>query len=588
MDKRDSAVTERPAFDAADMIVFNGKIFSIKEDGTVTGGSAVVIRDGIIEDVCETDEEAMRYAGPATELMDCRGNTILPGLCDDHAHPSWAASFYIGCSLFEVISSSEDTSDDTIEKYKERLKAYVEENPDYGLYRGIGWNRAYFSGACRDPRWPTRHDLDEVCSDKPVILESYCQHALWANTKAIEMAGITAETPDPETGELQREADGYPSGIFMEFEPMALLKEGIASYDFTVEQYKNALLRYQREDANYFGVTLVNDCYCTENAIKAYKELAEADELTVRFRGVYKLENASDEDVEKIRRRAGDDNINDLYQINTIKIFIEGEPAMLEPYDEAAAREMGYPPGYSGETFWPDEVIYPILRECADTGMQIHIHAMGDKAVRQAARGLAEAQKETGRRNRNIIAHLMAVSDEDIKIMAENEIMCSCQPRWMVYETDAEDFYSVMFGRKRALEFWPNKRLSDAGCVVAYGTDFPVSPPPNPYQEIQCAMTRSVFEEDVYQYPKYKGTVYGPEDDPHRDCVSLESAVKSLTYNGAWQNFLEDVTGSIEKGKSAEIVVLDRDITSIPVEDIHKIKVRRTVFKGKTVFDNRL
>lgn len=585
MAKKENIGKERLISGAADMIVFNGKVFSVSEDDTVIGGSAVVICDSVIKTVCETDEEAMRYAGDETELIDCQGNTILPGLCDDHAHPSWAASFYIGCSLFEAMSSPEDTSDDAIEKYRERLRPYIAANPDYKLYRGIGWNRAYFSGTCKDPRWPTRHDLDQVCRDKPVILESYCQHALWANTKAIEMAGITADTPDPETGEIQREEDGYPSGIFMEFEPMALLKEGIASYDFTVEQYKQALLRYQREDANYFGVTLVDDCYCTENAIKAYKELAEEGRLTVRFRGVYKLEEAASADVERIKRRAGQDDVGDLYRINTIKIFIEGEMAMLEPYEEDAVREMGYPSGYCGETFWPDDVIYPVIRECADTGMQIHIHAMGDKAVRQAVRGLAAAQQATGKCSRNVVAHLMAVSDEDIAIMAENGIMCSCQPRWMVYETDAEDFYSTLFGRKRALEFWPNKRLSDAGCVVAYGTDFPVSPPPNPYQEMQCAMTRSVFEEDVYQYPKYKGKVYGPEDDLRRDCVSLESAVKSLTYNGAWQNFLEDVTGTIEEGKSAELVILDRDITAIPVEQIHKIKVRKTIFKGKVVYD---
>lgn len=572
----------------ADKVLINGKIFSIAGDDTIIRGSGVAVKDGMIVDIFKSDTEAEAYIGSDTQVINCNGNTILPGLCDGHAHPSLAANFYVGCSLFEIVSSPENTSRQMIERYKAKFKKYIAENPDREIYRGIGWNRAVFSGACKNPEWPTRHDLDEICADKPVILESYCQHAIWTNTKAIELAGLDAGTPNPETGEMYREADGYPSGIFMEFEAIGLIKDHIQNYDYTVEQYKTALKEFQQRDASYFGITLVDDCYCTENAMQAYKELADSNELTLRCRGVYKIEETGRDPVAQIAERHGSDHVNDLYQVNTIKIFVEGEIAMLEPYAEEAVKELGLPENYCGDTFWPDEEAYSLIEACIKTGMQVHIHAMGDKAVRQAVRGLAEGQKKTGIKNRNVIAHLMAVTQEDIRIMADNDIIGNVQPRWMVYETDAEDFYSASFGRKRALDFWPNKRLSDAGCIVAYGTDFPVSPPPNPYQEIQCAMTRSVFEEDVLQYPKYHSTIYGPDEDPTRDCVSFESAIKSLTYNGAYQNFLEHVTGSIEKGKSAELVILTCDIESIPVEEIHKVKVDKTIFKGNIVYDAQM
>ena len=487
--------------------------------------------------------------------------------------------------MFDITGAPWETSGQVISKYLNRVSSYINEHRDISLIRGIGWNRAFFSGGCADPKWPTRHDLDAICNDRPVVLESYCQHAIWVNTKAIEMAGLSAETKDPSSGEFTREDSGYPAGMFFEIEAQKLIKENRKNYDFTVSQYKTTILKYQKELANNYGVTLINDCFHTENAKQAYKELAEAGELTLRVRGVYNYENCQDLTwPRRISKQRAEDCINDTFSIDTVKIFVEGEFAMIEPYTDAFNRQNGNPDGYCGSPFYSDHVLNEAVLEAMKTGMQIHVHAMGDRAVRQAIESIRYGQEKTGMRNRNVIAHLMAVKEEDIGKLAENDIICNCQPRWMIYDSDAKDNYELMFGPVRAREIYPNRSFVEAGCIVSYGTDFPVTPPPNPFHGIQCAVTRSVFEGDEREYEVYKDMILGPYDNPKKECVSLKDAVKSSAYNGAYQNFLEDITGSIEEGKSADFAVLDCDLESISPEEIYKTEVCWTVFKGNIVY----
>lgn len=567
----------------AELILKNGKVYSFSMDGTRHCGSAVVVKKGRIVDVCD-DEHADTYMGEDTEVIDCQGNTILPGLSDAHAHPSSAASIFKSCQLFDISGSSDESSRDVINRYLDRLKTYISEHKDDEIIRGTGWNRAFFSGACADVQWPDRHDLDKLCADRPIVLESYCQHAMWVNTMAMKLAGISKNTPDPKMGEIQRDDDGIPTGIFLEIEALDMIKKNLSGYDYSVEEYKETILRYQEEEALPYGVLLLQDCLYTENAGQAYRELARENRLKIRMRGVYPFLNCRDlSQLHKIKEQSLSDYSGDTFAVNTIKIFLEGEFAMLQPYENEYLEEHGLPAGYCGELFYTDEEAVTAVEKAAELGMQIHIHAMGDRAVKQAVDSLVAVQ-EAGASKRNTIAHLMMVTDEDITRMAENNIICNCQPRWMINDSDTAEYYTSCFGSEKAMEAYPLKRLTDAGCIVAYGTDFPVTPPPNPFHEIQCAMTRSVFPEDEAEYSIYKGTVLGPKDDLYRDCVTLDSAVRSLTCNAAYQLFLESVTGSIEIGKSAELVVIDRDIEKSVPEELYMTKVNMTVFRGDIVY----
>ncbi len=568
----------------ADKVLVNGRIFSLDFNGSRQEGTAVAIAGEKIIAV-GTDIEIREFVDADTEVIDCQGNTILPGLCDAHCHPSWAASFYISCDLFNVFNSGEETAEDIIGKYTDRVKKYMAEHPGNRIIRGIGWNLAHFNGSTGEMRMPTRHDLDKICSDKPMVLESYCQHNIWCNTKAIEAAGVTAETPSPDSGVIFREEDGYPQGVFQQMSAINLIKKGIPDYDYTVEEYKNTIRRYQRELANKYGVTLFQDCYCSENAKQAYSELARDEELTLRIRGVHMVDAQSkEEDLRKLIEDKRKYDAGDLFQINTAKFFLEGDFATLEPYEPEVLAALGLSPGYLAQTLWDEKDAVEYIAKAMDEGYQIHCHAMGDASVKLAVDAIEAARAiSKGEPNRDVIAHVMMIPEGYYEKMGQLELICAVQPRWSIWDTDVEDFYISYFGRKRALEVFPIGRFTKAGCIVSFGTDFPVTPPPNPFHELQCAVTRSVFK-DAPDYERFKGKVLGPEENPTVDCITMEEAVKSLTINGAYQMFLEEDTGSIRVGKSADLVILKSDMENTPLKELYDLQVERTIFKGRTVY----
>ena len=581
----------------ADKALINGRIYSPDKDENIIRGEAVLIKDGKIMMV-GSEEEAKAQIGEETEVIDCGGKTVLPGMCDAHCHPSIAASTYSGCDLFGIYIQDGETEDEVIDKYMDRLKKFIDEHPGNGLVRGTGWVLGNFQGE----RVPTRHDIDKICSDRPVVLESFCQHNLWVNTKAIEAAGVDENTPDVYAGRIYREENGYPQGIFNDPEAMNIIKLNVPGYDFTVEQYKEAFEFYQKNYANPYGVTLVQDCMHSDNARAAFKELADEGRLTVRLRGVYLMEpgKAAEQFPEVLKRKAaGLDDSGDDFRIDTIKMFAEGMFSLVEPYDEAFTKENGLPADYNEPLYWSDDEFIDTAKNAIEAGFSVHVHAMGDNAVRQSADCLSRAQKAAGVSAagstaegaagtgsaaangfvpRNVIAHLMLMSDEDVKLMAENNIIGNCQPRWMVYDSDIVGM-TPMVGAERAAKSYPLRNMLDAGVKLAFGTDFPVTPPPDTMHEIQCAMTRTVFP-DAPDYEKFKGKVLGDERP-----ADLHEAIKPITYGGAYQMFLDDITGTIEPGKSADLVIMDTDLENTPADKIYAAKVEKTIFKGEIVYE---
>ena len=251
-----------------DCIIKNGRVYSVDMAGMVSRNEAVAIKDGIITAV-GNNEDIGKLATIDTKIIDAEGCSVMPGFSDAHLHASFSASAMFSCNLFEVVADETYNREKLIKEYQQKMKIYMENHKDDKIIRGTGWNIGYFG-----TQLPTRHDLDEICPDKPMVLESFCQHHLWVNTKAIEMSGITKNTPTPRAGEITREENGYPAGIFSEFTALAMIKENLKGYDFSVEEYKETLRIYQREFANKYGVTLIFDAYCSENGREAYKELA--------------------------------------------------------------------------------------------------------------------------------------------------------------------------------------------------------------------------------------------------------------------------------------------------------------------------
>ena len=353
----------------------------------------------------------------------------------------------------------------------------------------------------------------------------------------------------------------------------------VPGYDFSVEEYKDAFLFYQSEFANKYGVTLVQDCMHSDNAREAYVQLAKEGKLTVRARGVYMLEPAGFEDkLPQFIQRKGTDDVGKDFRIDTIKIFAEGMFVLNEPFTEEFISENGMPKGYRGTPYWNDEDLEKSIEDSMKAGFDVHIHAMGDASVHQAAKCIRAAQDNTGIKKRNVIAHLMLVDDESFENMEKADIIANCQPRWMVYDSDIAGMFP-MIGEERSLKAYPLREFLDRKITVAFGTDFPVTPPPDTMHEIQCAMTRSVFP-DAPDYDKFRGKVLGKEKS-----AELKEAVKSLSINGAYQMNLEDITGSVEVGKSADLVILDSNLEDAPVDEIYSIAVEKTIFKGRVVYN---
>ncbi len=562
---------------SADMVLLNGNILSISKNDERMRGEAIAISNGLIEKI-GTNEIIEPYIGNETEVIDCGGKTILPGLCDAHCHASVASAASAACDLFGIYRQEGETASDVIEQYKQRLQSYIQENPDKQLIRGTGWVESNFNG---DEEFPTCEDLDMICADKPVILEAFSQHNLWVNSKAMEIAGVSCETPEPHIGKIHRYKDGRPTGIFNDPEAMNIIKNNVPGYDPSVEEYKDMLLWYQKECANKYGVTLIQDCMYSDNARDAYVELAKEGRLTIRARGVYYLDpNKHKVQLPEYIARKGQDDVADLFRINTVKMFAEGEFSLLEPYEDQFCDACGLPKGHNGPLYWTDDAFEECAAMAMDAGFNIHVHAMGDGAVKQSTDCLVNAQQRTGKEPRNAIAHLMLVPEECAKAMGENNIVANCQMRWMVYDDDIHSMVSMM-GKKRAESAYPLRMLLDNNVIVAQGTDFPVTPPPNVMHAIQCGMTRRVFR-DVNDYERLKENVLGDEK-----AASLEEAVKIATWGGAYQTFLEDITGSIEEGKSADLVILDSDIENTDISEIYGIEVEKTIFKGSIVYENK-
>lgn len=559
----------------ADLVLKNGNILSVTLEGKRINGTAVAVSDGQIVKV-GSDEDMAEYISGNTQVMDCGGNTIMPGMCDAHCHPSIASSLYVGCDLFGIYIQEGQMPQEITDQYMQKLADYVNAHKDDEIIKGIGWVKSNYT----DSTMPTRQDIDRICNDRPVVLESFCQHNLWVNTKALQLAKVDANCPDPLAGTIYREADGYPAGVFSEPEAMAVIKMGVPGYDFTPEKYMASFKTYQQEDANRYGVTMVQDCMYTDNAREAYKRLACNGELTVRVRGVYMVSPADhDNEMAKYAVRKGSDNVGEDFRIDTVKIFAEGtDYAFMEPYEDSFLEEYGFEPGYRGSGYWEDDVLTSTIEEALKANFDVHIHAMGDASVKQSVNCLAQGQKNAGIRKRNVIAHLMLMDEGDARTMGDAGIIANCQPRWMVYDSDINAMV-FLIGEERARSCYPYRMLLQNGVKVAFGTDFPVTPPPSTLHEIQCAMTRSVFPE-AQDYEKYSGKILGDEMP-----AGLEEAVQSITINGAYQMNMERYTGSIEEGKSAELVILDSNLEAIPVETIYKVNVVKTIFKGKVVYE---
>jgi predicted amidohydrolase YtcJ len=535
----------------SNLILKNGLIYTA--DTKRTRAQAIAIAGDKIVFV-GSDNDVKSFIGSETAVIDLEGRMVLPGFVDAHAHPSHAMDFVGNISLYLL---------DSLDEYEKAIAEFVESRPDAEFYRGSGWADTFFPNL-----GPAKEILDALIPDRPIAIVSYDGHSMWVNSVTLERARITKDTPDPDGGRIERDPEtGQPSGTLRE--TAFKLIEGVIP-DHSMEERKKALLAYQ-EMAYRAGITMSHDAMLDAQAIAAFNELAEENQLKMRFRGAIALEpdQGIKQQIETVLEERSK-NTHPNFQTYAAKIFVDGvveggTAYLLDPYE--------HKPEFRGEPIWDPETLKDTCVALDAENIQIHFHVIGDAAVRITLDALESAYKTNGGRDsRHLITHLQLVKPEDIERFKQLGVIAVPQPFWF----KIDDYYTELalpyLGKERAAKQYPMQSFIDAGVITASASDFPVTIPFDPLIAIQIGTTRLGIVETTEE-------VLFPEER-----ASVEDLITSFTYNGAYANFLENETGSIEVGKQADIIVLDQNLFEIPSNDIAKTKVLLTQVDGVEVF----
>jgi predicted amidohydrolase YtcJ len=536
----------------AELALKNGAIYTV--DDTRRWADAVAIRDGRIVFV-GTDQELAAHVGPNTRVIDLKGRMVIPGFQDAHIHPISAGLEAEACNLNGL---------ETADQYVAKIKEYADAHPDLPWITGGGWLMSAFGPGGR----ARRELIDAVVPDRPVMLSSADGHTTWVNSKAIEIAGITKDTPDPKDGRIDRDPKTR--------EAVGSLQEGAGRLvsskapEATPEQ-NQAGLRYAVKLLNGFGITGIQDASVDEQELETYAALDKAGELSLHVVGsIWWERGQGTEQIENIKRLASTYTKGQV-DAHTVKIMQDGvienyTAVVLEPYKLPGSKEPVY-----GIPMVDPEKLKTIVTQLDADGFQVHFHAIGDGAIRQALDAIEAARDANGDLgHRHHIAHLEVIQPTDVPRFRKLGVVANFQPLWAFADPYITDLTLPFMGKERAQWIYPIGTMYRSGAVVAFGSDWSVSSP-NPLEEIEVAVTRMGPLGET-------NTSFLPEQR-----ISLPEAIAAFTINAAYVNRHEKETGSIEVGKLADLAVLDRNLFDIPASEISDAKVLVTLFEGKTV-----
>ncbi|MER5428275.1 amidohydrolase [Streptomyces sp. NPDC002588] len=540
----------------ADLVLTGGPVHTV--DPARSRATAVAVRGGRITAVGHGEVHAL--IGPGTEVVDLAGKLLVPGFQDAHVHPQGAGLELGLCHLADTVDPAE---------YLRRIRAYADGHPDAEWITGGGWSLEAFPGGA-----PTADALDAIVPDRPVFLPNRDHHGAWVNTRALERAGIDARTPDPADGRIERDADGDPTGMLQEG---AVHLVGRLVPAPTADEQLAALLRAQAVLHSH-GVTAWQDAIVGAYAnmpdpAPAYRAALDRGLLTARVVGAlwWDRERGAEQIPELLARR--EELSGGRFRAGTVKIMQDGiaenhTAAMLDPYLTGC----GCASDTSGISFVEPGDLRKHVTELDALGFQVHFHALGDRAVREALDAVEAARTANGHRDtRHHLAHLQVVHPHDVRRFRELGATANLQMLWAAHEPQMDELTLPFLGPERGARQYPFGDLLRAGATLAAGSDWPVSSP-DPIQALHVAVNR--VSPDAPE-----GT---PEFLPEQR-LDLGAALAAHTAGSAYVNHLDTLTGSITVGKAADLVVLDRDPFTGPPEEIATTRVLQTFVAGKRV-----
>jgi predicted amidohydrolase YtcJ len=534
---------------SADLVITGPRVYTGGHDGPPA--DTVAVREGRIAAV-STFSDVGGLIGPATRVFRPPGGLVVPGFQDSHIHPDGGGLDLRRCALYDLRGRS---------AYQEAIRAYVTAHPDVPWVLGGGWSLDDFPRGC-----PHRSILDDIVPDRPVFLENRDGHGAWVNSRALELAGIGRDTPDPPDGRIEREEHGTPFGVLHEG-AMALVARLIPPP--TQAELEQGLLDAQRY-LHSLGLTAWQDAHVSPETLAAYRALDQRGQLTARVVGALWW-----------RRDRGEEQIQDLldmramapegrFRATSVKIMQDGiienlTAGMIEPYLGVDGRR--------GLSFVDPELLKRAVTRLDAEGFQVHIHAIGDRAVREALDAFEAARGANGPNDhRHHIAHLQVVNPEDVPRFAALDVTANCQPYWACTEGQMLDLCVPFLGEERTGQQYPFASLLKSGARLAFGSDWPVTTP-NPLKIMQVATTRVPDGEP--------GDPFLPDER-----LDVSQALDAATMGTAYLNHLDNATGSIEEGKLADLVVLDGNPFEVDPMEIGEIRVHMTLVGGILLSEN--
>ena len=551
--------TARPADAAAavaDTVYVNGKIYTVNDEQPWV--EAVAIKDGKFL-VVGSNADVEAVTGDRTEVVDVGGRFVMPGIVDLHVHP-FTTPVYGPMYL----SFSEPTNPD---RMMAELKAYADEHPDAPVIRGGQWG----VGVYPDNN-PSKEILDEIVAERPVALLDQTGHTLWLNSKGLKLAGITAETPSDPTSVVEKDPEsGEPTGVVREaairMVERAFPRPGLDEYAQAIQEVFS--------EFNSLGVTSMQTAEGHEHALNATKLLEDAEKLTMRlFVGwdwhLAQITPYSNEEMDAQIAARGK-YTSELIAPNFVKIFTDGAPdgyavPFLEPYADGSGQ-------FGRGKISPEDLREAVIAFDA-AGVGVFFHAIGDVSVRAALDAVAAAREVNGNSGvRHKIGHVNWVHPDDFPRFASiPDLSASISPA-VTYPSPAFEGYVPLLGQKRVDTMYQARTFLENGAILGWGTDWLTIIPPSPWMPMQGFVTRTNPDRPA------KGTLGDGQE------LTVEEAIRVFTINGAYAVGAEDRIGSIEVGKLADFIVLDRNLLEIEPTRIRDTVVERTVLGGRIVYD---
>ncbi|HMM82782.1 MAG TPA: amidohydrolase [Terrimesophilobacter sp.] len=535
-----TAGMERPAL--ADIAIAGERIMAVAE----AGGLADLI-------------------GPTTTVRCAAGELIVPGFQDAHIHPVFGGTELLQCDLTAATSAADC--------YR-LIRQYCADRPEPEWIIGAGWSMEFFPGGT-----PTRQALDAATDGRPAAILNRDHHGIWVNSRALELAGITRETPDPGDGRVERDSAGNPSGTLHEGASDAVT----SILPKVTDELADLGLRTAQAYLHELGVTAWQDAMLgiglgTKDATDTYLAALAAGELTMRVVGAQWWERDGgleqvDSMIERRDRIAAADPTG-RFRASSVKIMVDGvaenfTAALSAPYRDATGRATAN----SGLSFIPPRNLKRYVTALDAAGFQVHFHALGDRAVTEALNAIKAARTANGDRgNRHHLAHLQWISSADIPRFAKLGAVANLQMLWAMHEDQLDELTIPFIEPGLVDRLYPFGELAESGATLAAGSDWPVSTP-DPLAAIHIGVNRTL---DPANAPPLGGV---------EQRLTLADALTAYTFGSAFVNGLEGDTGRIQAGYLADLVVIDRNLFAFPTAQIGQARVRLTLSGGRVVYD---